>query len=176
MSKEIDDNAKKEQRKGIVKRLTIFSSLLTLLFVISSSNFNKKSKDHFRINTRITKSKIEYNSGTIYIGDEEYLKTIKEIGIYDVLVQDDRNAKDPNLRIYDSYRIVDPDIREEIIEGLLLYEKEYPTRWNRTKNSLIREWAALNLMYRVGYKQGRTTDVDLNNADEVTYRIKTYLK
>lgn len=172
---EEDHNSKTKKGKGIVKRLTIFVSLVTILFTLSSSSLNKKSKDHFRINTRITKRKIEYNSGTIYIGDEKYLETIKEIGIYDVLVLDNRNMDDPNFRIYDSYRIIDPDIREEIIEGLLLYEKEYPSKWNRTKNSLIREWAAHNLMYRLGYKQGRTTDVDLNNKDEETYRIKTYL-
>ena len=66
-------------------------------------------------------------------------------------------------------------IREEIIENLLYYEELYPTEWDRSKNSLVREWEAHNAMYWIGYKHGSTTDVDFNNGDEKTYRISEYL-
>ena len=161
--------------KSIIKRLTIFSSMVTLLFVLSSSDINKKNKDLFKL-TKVSKNKIEYNNGTIYIGNDEYLETIKELGLYDVLVLDDRNNKDPNLKIYNSYKISNPDIRKEIIDGLLFYEEKYPSDWNRTEGSLINEWAAHNFMYNLGYKQRRTIDVDLNNGDEETYQIRKNLK
>ena len=163
-------------KKGIIKRLTLYSSMITLLFVLSSSNLHKKNKDYFKLSTIVSKNKIEYNHGTIHIGDEEYLKTINELGIYDVKVLDERTRKDPNLKIYDSYKIDNVDIRTEIINGLLYYEELYPSDWYRTEKSAEREWTAHNFMYNLGYKTHRTMDVDLNNGDEETYRLRKNLK
>ena len=172
MEEAVDKDKEKKKRKGIIKRLTIFASMIPVLFILTSTNLNKKSKDHFRINTKVSENKIVYNSGTIYIGDKKYLDSIESLGENDILVLDERKAKDPNIKIYDSYKIMNADIREEIIEALLLYEEVYPTDWARTKNSLMREWTAHNVTYRVGYEPNRTTDVDLNNYDEMTYRIR----
>ena len=163
--------------KGVVKRITIFSSMIPLLFVLNSSSFVKKDKEYFRSKTKITKHIIEYNSGKIYIGSEYYLKSVKdELGPFDVLVEDDRNGKDPDLKIYDSYKIMSNDIKEEIVEALLYYEDVYPSKWDRTKNSLMREWTAHNLGYRFGYNHDSSADVDLNNGDEMTYRLSNYIK
>ena len=162
--------------KSIVKRLTLFSAIIPLLFVLRSSGTIKKSKEYILSKTKVSKGKIEYNSGTIYIGNRTYLKTIDNLGVNDVLVLDDRSAEDPNLRVYNSYKIITPNIREEIIENLLYYEELYPTEWDRSKNSLIREWEAHNIMYWLGIKHGSTTDVDFNNKDENKYRVKEYLK
>ena len=158
------------KKRGFIKRLTIFSSMITLLFVLNSSTLDKKS--HFRLSTKVYKDKIEYSKGTIYIGNKEYLDSINDLKQYDVLVLDNRDLKDPDMRIYDSYKITNASIREEIIEGLLLYEEVYPSNWERTKDSSMREWTAHNLMYQLGYKVHRTMDVDLNNADELTYSLR----
>lgn len=157
-------------KKKYIKNLVIFSSLVTLLFVITGSSIKRKKKD-----IKIDNNKIEYNSGTIYIGDEEYLNTIKDLGINDVLVLDKRFDKDPNIKIIDSYKITNPEIREEIIDSLLLYEKMDDTPWERSRVSLIREWYAHNLLYDVSVEKHRTKDVDLNNNDEKTYRIRKNL-
>ena len=157
--------------KSVIKKLTIYSSMATLLFVLSSSSLHKKNKDIFRNTTKITKHKIEYNNGIIYIGNAAYLNSINNLNGNDVLVLDERNNSDPNLRIYNSHKIVTPEIREEIIESLLLYEEKYPTKWERSKDSLMLEWTAHNLMYFLGINHGSTTDVDLNNADEEVYHI-----
>lgn len=146
------------------------------MLFMNSSDINKRSNDFFLKTTRISKGKIEYHSGIIYIGNKKYLNTIKSLGINDVMVLDDRLLEDPDLKIYNSYKITDPLIREEIIESLLYYEQKYPTDWNRTKNSLLREWAAHNIMHFLGYKLDHTTDVDLNNADEDYYKIRTWIK
>ncbi len=61
---------------------------------------------------------------------------------------------------------------EEIVESLLLQEEEYPSQWERTKNSMIREWLAHNAMHLFGYEIDRTKSVDFNNDDEKTYRIR----
>ncbi len=162
--------------KRIIKKLTLYVSITTLIFILNSSSLRKKNKDYFRNSIKITKNKIEYNDGIIYIGDRKYLNSIKELNDNDVLVLDLRKASDPNLKIINSYQYLNPEVREEIIEGLLLYEEMYPSKWNRTKNSLIREWAAHNYMYFFGYEHSHTTDVDLNNVDEETYQIKKQLK
>lgn len=159
-------------KKRIIRNIVIFPSLLVLLFSLSSSTLKKKKPQDL---LKITKNKIEYNSGTIYIGDERYLKKIKELNPYDVLVIDDREAEDPNLRILDSCKIKDPEIREEIIDALLAYERKYESDWDRSRATLIREWYIHNLMYEFGYKTHRTSDVDLNNADEKTYSIRRNL-
>ncbi len=162
---------KNNKMKSIIKRLTIYSSMVTLLFVLSSDKCNKRSKGYFRINTKISNGKIEYENGTIYIGKLQYLSSINGLNNNDVLVFDNRNDNDPNVTIFNSYKIMDPLIREEIIEGLLMYEECFPTKWNRSKNSLAREWTIHNIMYWLGCNHNRTMDVDLNNSDEKKYRI-----
>ena len=153
-------------KKKHIRNLVIFSSLITLLFV-TGYILKRKKKD-----IKIEKNKIEYNSGTIYIGDKDYLDTIKSLGPNDVLVLDTRFSKDPNLKIIDSYKITNPVIREEIIDSLLMLESMEDTPWERSKVSLLREWYAHNLLYDVSVEKHRTADVDLNNNDEKTYRIR----
>ena len=159
-------------KKKIIRNLILYPSLLILLFSLSSSNLRKK---RLLNDIKITKHKIEYDSGTIYIGSERYLSTLKKTNPYDILVIDNRNDVDPNLRILDLYRIKDPDRREDIIEALLSYEKKYNSDWERSKTTLEREWFIHNLMYELGYKTHRTHDVDLNNGDEKTYSIRRNL-
>ena len=160
--------------KSVIKRLTIYTSLLAFLFLLNSSSVMKKNKDYFRNRIKVSKNKIEYSLGTIYIGSEKYLEKIDNLNEFDILALDERNAKDPNIKVYNSFMITNADTREEIIESLLYYEEMYPSEWNRTKNSLLREWYAHNIMHDLGYKLNRTTDVDLNNADEMTYRIRKH--
>ena len=100
------------------------------------------------------------------------LDTIKNLGPNDVLVLDKRFSKDPNLKIIDSYKITNPVIREEIIDSLLMLESMEDTPWERSKVSLLREWYVHNILYDFSVETHRTTDVDLNNNDEKTYRIR----
>ena len=158
--------------KSIIKRLTLYTSMIPLLFILSSSSMSKKNKEYYASRINIEEGKIKYRYGTIYIGDKEYLNSIELLGSNDILVLDDRMANDPNFKIYNSYRFEDPSIRDEILESLLYYEEVFPTKWKRSKNSMEREWLVHNAMHNVGYKLDRTTDVDLNNKDETKYLIK----
>ncbi len=162
--------------KGIVKKITLFTSMIPLLFILKSSDIKKDMTYIYRSNIKVSKGKIEYSKGTIYIGDSDYLDSQEDLGFYDVLALDERNDdKDPNIKIIDSYRFHNPEIREEIIEGLLMYEEKYPSDWNRTRKTLSREWQGHNTAHFFGLKQHRTTDVDLNNKDEDSYRLSYYL-
>ena len=158
--------------KSVIKRLTIYTSLIPLLFILKSSSIKKRDKSFFINTTKITKNKIEYNSGTIYIGNQTYLNRIKNLNDDEILVLDARREVDPDIKIYDSYKINDDDIMEEIIESLLLYEEKYPTKWDRSKNSMFREWIVHNIMYELKYKVDDSMHVDLNNKDEKKYRIR----
>ena len=163
--------------KTIVKKLTVYASITTLLFVLSSSSIKRNNKEMFNQQTKISRNKIECDNVVIYIGNDAYLKSINDLKDTDVLVLDDRmNVNDPNVRIYDSYKIKNPEIREKIVDGLLLYEDMYPTDWYRTKKSMIREWVVHNYMYQLGYKINSTIAVDFNNNDEMAYRIRKNTK
>lgn len=110
--------------------------------------------------------------GDIYIGDAEFLKSIPD-GEGIILVEDQRNSlKDPNMKIYRSCNICTREDRNNILEVLQEYERENPTPWDRSIESMRLEWLMHNLSYQFSYEQNRTEDVDLNNNDEEKYHQK----
>ena len=116
-----------------------------------------------------------YRDGDIYIGDEEYLKCVN-CNPEDVLICDNRTALDSNFKIYDSYRIRDKEARNDIIEVLLRYEEEHPSRWDRTKESMRLEWYIHNLSHDLELERNHSSDVDLDNYDEQAYNSKVLRK
>lgn len=125
---------------------------------------------HFHPKYKILNSEeafAEYSNGVVYIGDIDYIKLIKEdVNENDILVVDERNTDDPNMLIYNSYRITSKEERNEILCILEEYERLYPSEWNRSIESMRNEWQVHNLFYLLNYKLDHTTDVDLNNEDE----------
>lgn len=113
-----------------------------------------------------------YNKGKVYIGSKEFLASLDSVTIDDILVEDNRDAIDSNMKIYNSCKVDDNRDRNEIINILCMYESMYPSSWNRTPGSLKLEWYAHNFFYHLNYQVYRTTDVDFNNADEKIYNKK----
>ena len=144
------------------------------MLTLSSSNINKKSSSYYREGIKLEKGKIEYQYGTIYIGDEEYLNSIDSLKKNDLLVLDSRSDTDPDLKVIDAYKIDDPIIRDEILECLLFYEEIFPTDWERSLNSMRREWYVHHTLYVLGYQVDRTKDVDFNNNDEYLNFLNTF--
>ena len=69
-----------------------------------------------------------YTNGRIYIGTLNEINQIKDqINKNDIIVYDERDGSDPNMKIVSSYKIKDKDIRNEILEVLLIYEELYPS-------------------------------------------------
>ena len=110
-----------------------------------------------------------YSNGLVYIGNEEYIKGLKNINSNDILIRDERDSKDPNMAILNSYNITNKEMRNEILEILCLYEEMNPTFWDRSIESMRLEWFCHNVSYFFNYKTDHSSEVDLNNADEVKY-------
>ena len=108
-----------------------------------------------------------YSGGLVYIDDNRNGECLLQEG--DVLVLDQRNSKDPNIKICDSYKIKSYKERKEILEILCLYEDCFPTEWDRSLESMLLEWNMHNKSYFFDYERKSSTDVDLNNADEEKY-------
>lgn len=111
-----------------------------------------------------------YSNGKVYIGKRKNIEKITDASENDILILDRRDEDDPNMQILSSYRIIDANIQNEILEIINEYEKEYPSSWNRSTNSMRVEWFIHNVLYYLNYNRERTTDVDFNNEDAKVYR------
>jgi hypothetical protein len=111
-----------------------------------------------------------YSEGLVYIGDEDYLDSIIPCD-GDILVCDERDSDDPNMKIIDSYKVQDKDLRNEILEILEEYEREYPSDWDRSIEAMRLEWFCHNFSYCVNNETKRAKDVDLNNEEEEIYSL-----
>ena len=110
-----------------------------------------------------------YSNGRIFIGNMEFLQSLKDVNNNDILILDDRKDEDPSIKIFNSASIKDKNTRNEVLEILCRYEECFPSDWNRSIESMRVEWFMHNLSYFFNYQRNRTTDVDLNNNDENNY-------
>ena len=150
------------------KRKKLIISIIILSIYLGYRH--KYQKDYELLpDTEIAYAK--YDDGYIYIGDEDYLETIKPLK-GDILVEDQRDQKDPNMVIYNSCNIHDKDDKNAILQVLYEYEKENPSDWDRTMESMRLEWFVHNFGYYFNYKLDHTTDIDLDNDDEEKYNKK----
>ena len=92
----------------------------------------------------------------------------------DIYIIDDRKSLNPDMAICDSHKIRDKKFMNEIIDLLLEYEKENPSNWNRTKESMINEWIMHNISYDLDFKRESTERVDLDNKDEKKYSLTLF--
>ena len=147
--------------------IVIIEIIIILIFgIILLNNFRYKDAKYpcYKV--------FKYSNGLVIIGNSTCIKKVESKGEDDYLVLDDREAKNPNMKIYDSYKVKDEKVRREILEKLLLYESMNPSWWKRTMNSLENEWDAHNKLYNLNFKRERTKDVDLDNNDEDLYQKK----
>lgn len=142
----------------IIKYLKMLFLLFIILFII-----------YFFINKNTKNNPNKYSKGYVYIGSNKYLDSLK-VNKDDILVEDYRNSNNPNMKIRNSYLITDEKIRKEIIQILYNYEKNHPSKWNRSIKSMEKEWEAHNTLYYLNYKKDHTADVDLDNNDENKYK------
>lgn len=110
-----------------------------------------------------------YSKGKIYIGDSLFLSSLTDIEENDILVLDQRNRMDPNMKILNSYNITSKEERNEILEVLCRFEECYPSRWSRSIESMRLEWFTHNFSHNFNYMLDHADDVDLNNSDEDYY-------
>ena len=112
-----------------------------------------------------------YNKGQgyVYVVTEDQLTDImknKEDNV--VVIVDKRTSSDPNMQIIDSYRITKTKQQKEIARLMLDYNTSNPVSpaWDRTLDSLVKEWKIHNNVYKTGFFRSNTADCDFNNGDE----------
>ena len=118
-----------------------------------------------------------YSLGKVYIGNKAYIESVSDKStINDILIIDSRNSQDPDMQVVSSFEVNDPIIQSEIISIMLNYERNNPSRWERTSRSMKVEWFVHNFLHTVNYKISHTSDVDFNNRDEKRYDIEHQIK
>lgn len=157
-------------RKIVNKKFFLVVSMITLLSV------NQYMKDDYDVQYEILSEDEDafarYSNGLVYIGDKDYINSLKNVDENDVLVIDLRDSDNPDLQVVDSYRIKDKSDRREIVEILYAYEKMYPSSWDRTPDTMEFEWKIHNFSYKCNFKKNDTTDVDFDNNDGKFYESK----
>ena len=110
--------------------------------------------------------------GNVYViseSDEENVgkKTEKNA----VIIIDKRSYENANMKILRSHKIKDDLLQDEIAQLMLDYADANPGAytWERTKDSLLREWSIHNFAYAIFFKRDRAADCDFDNADEGKY-------
>lgn len=66
-----------------------------------------------------------------------------------------------NLHIYESYKIKTALEMEDVLFSIALENKLHSNIFKRGLKSLVREWEAHNLLYRIGLFKSHTFEVDL---------------
>lgn len=156
-------------RDSIKKYNNKIISIGVLVLVLSSWLSKYKYKPNYKILD--DEAFASYSDGLVYIGNEDYLDSI-DANEGDILILDERHLEDPNMCIYNSCDIHDKDIRNEILEIICIYEEMYPTRWDRSIESMRLEWLCHNVSYDFNYRVEDSREVDLNNDDESNYNNK----
>ena len=130
----------------------------------------------FKLNSR-RNIKVNYNEEYDKCGDN-YFACLdnKNIFIVDdrdsfclddnIYVIDSRYDDDPNMIVYNSYKIKSLEEIKEILKILKEYERQYPSKWERSILSMEYEWIVHNLAYYLNIYPVNSKDVDLNNTDE----------
>lgn len=106
--------------------------------------------------------------GTLYVVDPNLNLTTLSSTENDYFALDYRTNADPEFVVLDSYRAEGTNLIRELCSILLSHEEKYPSKWERTIDSLEEEWKVHNLAYELDYKIDRAKDVNLNNNDENT--------
>lgn len=138
--------------------------LLIYSFILYKFNSKKQVKIYYNeefdgINNNHFASIDEKN--ILFVNDKDMI--IDDDNIY---VIDYRNVDDPNMTIWNSYKIISLKEMRSILEVLKEYENKYPSNWNRTINSMEYEWILHNVAYYLNIFTNNSKDVDLNNEDE----------
>ncbi len=141
-------------------------SLAALMFTYYNIDYKYTPKYEIVGYVDCVKPYATYSLGKVYIIKNEDLIDKITLSENDVIIIDQREDDNPNMRIMASCNITNKDARNEIIEIIQEYNRKYPSNWNRTNESLRLEWFVHNFLYDFDYKLDHTTDVDLDNKDE----------
>lgn len=160
--------------KKINKRKKAIIMLYTyIIMLLSPKTNNNKENNEIIFNTKYSiqdKLFATYNNNFVYIGTEHEINEILSADSNSIYIYDKRNNNNPDIAIYNSYKINNIEDIKIILEILLEYENKYPTNWYRTIKSMENEWLIHNICYKLNIEPNRTSEVDLDNNEEERYQ------
>ena len=149
-----------------IKNLVIASTISLASIVLFK--YEHKYTPEYEIINEDNLAYARYRNGLVYIGDKSFLNSLT-VNENDILILDNRSDSELDVKIYSSYLIKDKDIRNDIINIIYEYEKENPSNWNRSIESMRVEWFVHNFLHTFNYETDRTKDVDFHNDEEDLY-------
>lgn len=152
----------KKINKG-VKTLLILSSYI-LLFDLTKKDATY-IPDYEIVDDNYIYGKYAY--GNIYIVNNDDFNKINPT-LTDIIVIDERCERD-NMKIISSYVVRDSQIQQDILNVMLEYEKQYPTPWERSLDSMKLEWYMHNIAYALHWQTKRAKDADFETREEKRY-------
>ncbi len=154
--------------KNLDLRKRVYLLLMSYLIILCAPKLKNNHKITYNPHYDITSDYClaTYDNKHIYITNDYELVPDNDNDIY---ILDDRCDDDPNFRIFDSYKVKDLKLMNSVINILLEYEKTYPSDWYRSFTSMKNEWLTHNICHAIKFETRRSSQVDLNNADEAGY-------
>lgn len=160
---------KKKSKKNI---LVYLSALLVALSLSQSKH--KKSEIETDTKDKLYEICGTYNRGNIYVCKAltNVDKVYEVCNENDVVVVDQCDLKDPNMKIVSSYKITDKEEMKQILNAIKDYCNDKHPNFERSIKSMQNEWIVHNICSNLSIKRDHTDDVDLNNGDESLYNSK----
>lgn len=160
---------KKKSKKNILVYLSAFLVALSL-----SQSKHKKSEIETDTKDKIYEICGTYNRGNIYVCKAltNVDKVYEVCNENDVVVVDQCDLKDPNMKIVSSYKITDKEEMKQILNVIKDYCNDKHSNFERSIKSMQNEWIVHNICSNLSIKRDHTDDVDLNNGDESLYNSK----
>ena len=157
------------------KRKNLLIYLMALLVSLSLFHNKNKRKENVDLTDDKTYSVCgTYSRGKVYmcnsIHDVECASLVCDEN--DVIVVDQTEFTDPNIKIVSSYKIKDKEEMIQILNIIKDYCENKKSNWNRSITSMQNEWIVHNICSNMSIKRDHTDDVDLNNSDENLYNSK----
>lgn len=152
------------------KKFLILSTCIIFLItpkVKANNNVKVSYNDEYQIDSIIPYA--SYRNTNIFISREGIINKIRNDNSNDIYIIDKRFLKNSNMSISNSYEIRNIDEMSIIIDIILEYERQYPSNWNRSKESMLNEWVIHNISYYLNIQRHRSKEVDLDNNDEKKY-------
>lgn len=156
------------------KRNKIILLLSTYFIILFAPKSN--SKHSIEYNQNYTYQSCEpygyYKGKRIYISDGYTINELLNSDDTSIYIIDERTIFNPDISIYNSYKIHNNDEKFAIINAILQYEKEYPSPWERKASSMKNEWDIHNICYELGIDRNSTDSIDFDNDDASIYDSK----
>ena len=159
---------KLDQKK---KAILLLYSYIIILFTPKFKSNKQETKVTYNTTYQLESDCLfaTYNDKNLYIAKQECIDNLETDNPNNIYIIDNRESDNPNMTICNSHQIKNRNEQIEILKILLEYEKEYPSNWNRSIESMINEWIIHNICYNLDLETHRTEQVDLDNNDEKKY-------